>query len=566
MRKHEEPDTTPARPRRTPARPAVPARVTPGPPAPESLRALQRSVGNAAVTRMLTHHDEAADSPSVQRRSGVHDVLRSTGRPLEPGVRAEMESRFGGADFGDVRVHKDTAAQRSAAEIGARAYTSGRHIVIGENGSDKHTLAHELTHVVQQRSGPVSGTDTGGGLRLSDPSDRFEREAEANAHRVMAGGGHSAHPGHTADAGTAPGDGRAPVQRYVEIAPGEENYPSKHRRSSIGSNKSAESDDHFFPSQQEAGGSYFSDAQTRTANITFNGSAPLRLSDSFDLAIEQGPGESKVFFATEAHIRAANEALAGRVRLRQGSRYLRVRGESGELRLYQVKPVVETKRTGAAGALGMTKKATGLSILTPQRCNEMAEFVTGKKGLSSQGIGSWENFLARVLDLVDGGGSTHLDGVKEAFEKGVAGDKDAYLAYSQTMSSTFQDLKTANSPELDAALRELGLNEFLPPPPPGSALVTVGYGDAGQEASRDRDNTFEYHFGATVATSGNDYVTMENYARRDPGVGNATASSGDPLFYFKMYGTRPETGDTWHGTQVATGGFIGAILSITLEG
>ncbi|WP_107483942.1 DUF4157 domain-containing protein, partial [Streptomyces recifensis] len=536
--------------------PAVPAQ------APPSLRALQRSVGNATVARMLSRRDEEADAPSLQRRSSVHDVLRSAGRPLEPGVRAEMEGRFGGADFGDVRVHKDPAAQRSAAEIGARAYTSGRHIVIGENGADKHTLAHELTHVVQQRSGTVAGTDTGQGLRLSDPSDRFEREAEANAHRVMAGGGHS----HTPPAGPTPEGGRAPVQRYVEISPGDDNYPSKHRRSSIGSNKSAESDDHFFPSQQEASGSYFSDAQTRTANISFNGSAPLRLSDSLDLAIEQGPGESKVFFATEAHIRAANEALAGRVRLRQGSRFLKVTGESGELRLYQVKPVVETKRTGAAGALGMTKKATGLSVLTPQRCNEMAEFVTGKKGLSSQGIGAWENFLARVLDLVDGSGSTHLDGVKEAFQKGVAGDKDAYLSYSQSMSRTFQDLKAANSPELDAALRTLGLNEFLPPPPPGSALVTVGYGDAAQEESRDRDNTFEYHFGATVATSGNDYVTMENYARRDPGVGNATASSGDPLFYFKMYGTRPDTGDTWHSTQLATGGFIGAILSITLEG
>ncbi|MFJ4602276.1 eCIS core domain-containing protein [Streptomyces griseoluteus] len=556
MRKHEEPDTAPARSRRPAARPAVPAQ------APPSLRALQRSVGNATVARMLSRRDEEADAPSLQRRSSVHDVLRSAGRPLEPGVRAEMEGRFGGADFGDVRVHKDPAAQRSAAEIGARAYTSGPHIVIGENGADKHTLAHELTHVVQQRSGTVAGTDTGQGLRLSDPSDRFEREAEANAHRVMAGGGHS----HTPPAGPAPEGGRAPVQRYVEISPGDDNYPSKHRRSSIGSNKSAESDDHFFPSQQEASGSYFSDAQTRTANISFNGSAPLRLSDSLDLAIEQGPGESKVFFATEAHIRAANEALAGRVRLRQGSRFLKVTGESGELRLYQVKPVVETKRTGAAGALGMTKKATGLSVLTPQRCNEMAEFVTGKKGLSSQGIGAWENFLARVLDLVDGSGSTHLDGVKEAFQKGVAGDKDAYLSYSQSMSRTFQDLKAANSPELDAALRTLGLNEFLPPPPPGSALVTVGYGDAAQEESRDRDNTFEYHFGATVATSGNDYVTMENYARRDPGVGNATASSGDPLFYFKMYGTRPDTGDTWHSTQLATGGFIGAILSITLEG
>ena len=44
-------------------------------------------------------------------------------------------------------------------------------------------LAHELTHVVQQRSGPVDGTPAGGGISLSDPSDRFERAAEDNANR-----------------------------------------------------------------------------------------------------------------------------------------------------------------------------------------------------------------------------------------------------------------------------------------------------------------------------------------------------------------------------------------------
>ncbi|MEU8700491.1 DUF4157 domain-containing protein [Streptomyces sp. NPDC048680] len=142
------------------------------------LAVLQRTVGNAAVARML------ADRP-VQR-SAVHDVLGTAGRPLEQPVREDMEARFG-TDFSDVRLHNDATAQRSAAEIGARAYTSGNHIVLGGAKTDEHTLAHELTHVVQQRSGPVAGTDDGTGLKLSDPSDRFERAAEANAHRVMAG-------------------------------------------------------------------------------------------------------------------------------------------------------------------------------------------------------------------------------------------------------------------------------------------------------------------------------------------------------------------------------------------
>jgi hypothetical protein len=38
---------------------------------------------------------------------------------------------------------------------------------------------------VQQRSGPVDGTSAPGGIKLSDPSDRFEREAASNAERVM---------------------------------------------------------------------------------------------------------------------------------------------------------------------------------------------------------------------------------------------------------------------------------------------------------------------------------------------------------------------------------------------
>ncbi|HEV7627310.1 MAG TPA: DUF4157 domain-containing protein, partial [Streptomyces sp.] len=123
--------------------------------------------------------------PQVQRRSAVHDVLRGGGRPLDDASRSDMESRLG-ADFSDVRIHTGSAAKASAAEMGARAYTSGSHVVIGDGGGDRHTLAHELTHVIQQRQGPVAGTDNGSGLSVSDPSDRFEREAEANAHRALA--------------------------------------------------------------------------------------------------------------------------------------------------------------------------------------------------------------------------------------------------------------------------------------------------------------------------------------------------------------------------------------------
>ena len=64
-----------------------------------------------------------------------------------------------------------TAAPTIGAAVNANAYTVGSNIVFQRDRYDpgspdgKVTLAHELTHVVQQRSGPVDGTPAGGGSR-----------------------------------------------------------------------------------------------------------------------------------------------------------------------------------------------------------------------------------------------------------------------------------------------------------------------------------------------------------------------------------------------------------------
>jgi len=179
---------------------------------PGGLLHLQRVAGNAGVAGLVAQRRASGDDEGDS--SPVHDVVSSKGSPLAPEVRSEMESAVG-HDFGDVEVHTDTRAADSARSVQAHAYTVGNHVVFGEGrfrpdtDEGKHTLAHELTHVVQQRSGPVDGTPAGGGIRVSDPSDRFEREAEANASRVMAGGG-----GAGGDA-AAPAQA-APVQRHAD--------------------------------------------------------------------------------------------------------------------------------------------------------------------------------------------------------------------------------------------------------------------------------------------------------------------------------------------------------------
>ena len=81
---------------------------------------------------------------------------RGGGKPIPEGVRSFFEGQFG-QDFGDVRVHTGPRADRAATALNARAFTVGGDIAFrsgeyrpGTREGD-HLLAHELTHVVQQR-------------------------------------------------------------------------------------------------------------------------------------------------------------------------------------------------------------------------------------------------------------------------------------------------------------------------------------------------------------------------------------------------------------------------------
>jgi len=188
--------------------------------------ALQRLAGNASVNQLLQRapEDEEVEEPGELEagaaRSPVHDVVgRGGGSPLPEGLRTEMEARLG-ADFGGVRVHTDAAATASAESVGAHAYTVGNDVVFRADQWDpgraagRRTLAHELTHVVQQASGDVEGRDAPGGIRVSSPGDRFERAADRAADAAMAA------PAPAASAGRSLSAGAATAQR--EEAPEEE--------------------------------------------------------------------------------------------------------------------------------------------------------------------------------------------------------------------------------------------------------------------------------------------------------------------------------------------------------
>jgi hypothetical protein len=137
-------------------------------------RQLQRTVGNQAVPGLLNGAGVLADSSAT-------DTARE-GVPLASGVRAAMEAGFG-ETLDDVRLHHGPGAHRLARALGARAFTTGSDVVLGEQvaASEMHDprsrlLTHELTHVLQHRR----AGSRGGARQIVPAGAAAEQEAARN--------------------------------------------------------------------------------------------------------------------------------------------------------------------------------------------------------------------------------------------------------------------------------------------------------------------------------------------------------------------------------------------------
>ena len=129
--------------------------------------AMGRSMGTeeeGKVHRLAEGHGEEGEGHDAAQGAGdeFEDRLRFAqlggGAPLPGPLAAFMESRFG-TSFQRVRVHVGDAGAALARSVRARAFTVGRHIFFGPGNYRPHTeqgrrlIAHELTHVMQQRGG-----------------------------------------------------------------------------------------------------------------------------------------------------------------------------------------------------------------------------------------------------------------------------------------------------------------------------------------------------------------------------------------------------------------------------
>ena len=151
-----------------------------------SLLTLQRQYGNRYVQGVLGLSGKAEGEPEASRdlEQSIQQA-RSGGQALDSTARGQMESAFG-VDFGGVRVHTGAESHTLNRGLRARAFTTGQDIFFAQgeynpgSSSGKALIAHELTHVVQQRGDELQPT-----LTVGRPGDIYEQEAEQVAHEFV---------------------------------------------------------------------------------------------------------------------------------------------------------------------------------------------------------------------------------------------------------------------------------------------------------------------------------------------------------------------------------------------
>ncbi|MDP2710028.1 MAG: DUF4157 domain-containing protein [Solirubrobacteraceae bacterium] len=153
-------------------------------PAPSPAESVASSVGNRAFGQLIGR----TPGDGIMAGGVVHPDVASTiatsngsGHTLDDGARERLAPHVGDS-LSDVRVHTDPTADALARSVSARAFTTGTDVYFaageyrpGTKDGDS-LLAHELTHVTQQRGAPMTGS-----LSVSQPGDAMETAADSVA-------------------------------------------------------------------------------------------------------------------------------------------------------------------------------------------------------------------------------------------------------------------------------------------------------------------------------------------------------------------------------------------------
>lgn len=117
------------------------------------------------------------------------------GSRLPAGLRSQMQAKFN-TDFGSVRIHQGSGAEKLNEAVSAKAFTHGNHIFFNagqyqpNTSEGKRLIAHELTHVVQQ-----NGTTALGIQRLTPAEIKQRKEYYSSEYAVEKGLEYAEHEG-----------------------------------------------------------------------------------------------------------------------------------------------------------------------------------------------------------------------------------------------------------------------------------------------------------------------------------------------------------------------------------
>jgi hypothetical protein len=136
---------------------------------------LAETAPKVGSTPLIRRFSGQSDAQTDAAPASVEHTLSDPGSPLDPTVRRDMERRFA-HDFSQVRVHSGPAADQSARDVSANAYTVGHDIAFAAGRyapathAGRRLVAHELAHVVQQSG--TNATPAAGHLIQRQPEEK----------------------------------------------------------------------------------------------------------------------------------------------------------------------------------------------------------------------------------------------------------------------------------------------------------------------------------------------------------------------------------------------------------
>ncbi|MDC3379222.1 DUF4157 domain-containing protein, partial [Planctomycetota bacterium] len=152
-------------------------------------QAPRRSPPPRNLARSLSPARGAMRSGYRAPKPGAGMPSQRGGAPLPPQARSRLEGYFG-QDLGKVRVHKDSAADRSARNMGAQAYSLGNDIYFQRQfwrpgtAEGMGLLGHEVAHTLQTQGGLASGRQSRMSRGYGAQTSALEREADYHQHAI----------------------------------------------------------------------------------------------------------------------------------------------------------------------------------------------------------------------------------------------------------------------------------------------------------------------------------------------------------------------------------------------